>query len=99
MILDEDVRFFESALASLPDPYAPIMQDMLLHQMTWDSLEVKYNVCWMTLTRYRKKALADLSFLYDRHEQDRAGMQDKEESVSCTSLFLIEKKAYQRRKR
>lgn len=72
MILDEDVRFFESALASLPDPYAPIMQDMLLHQMTWDSLEVKYNVCRMTLTRYRKKALADLSFLFDRHEQDMA---------------------------
>lgn len=68
-ILNEQVVFFEYALASLPQPHADIMQDMFLHQMTWDALEGKYNVCRMTLTRYRKKALADLSLVYDRHEQ------------------------------
>lgn len=69
-ILNDQVVFFENALASLPKPYCDIMQDMILHQMTWDALAAKHSVCRMTLNRYRKKALADLSLLYDRHEQE-----------------------------
>jgi len=72
MILNDDIVFFENALAALPSPYSEIMQDMILHQVVWDALEVKYSVCRMTLNRYRKKALNDLSQLYDHHEQETA---------------------------
>ena len=65
--LEADISFFENALASLPAPLMGIMQDMVLGQVTWDALEFKYNVCRMTLSRYRKKALDKLSLLYDRY--------------------------------
>jgi len=66
-ILDAEVTFFESALASLPEPIGSVLQDMYLHRVLWDVLEVKYSVCRMTLSRYRKKALDKLSLLYDRY--------------------------------
>lgn len=66
-ILNDEIVFFENALASLPEPIAGIMQDMILRQVVWDALEVKYSVCRMTLSRYRKKALDKLSKLYDRY--------------------------------
>ena len=67
--LNQDIVFFENALIALPEPLASIMQDLTLHQVTWDALEFKYSVSRMTLSRYRKKALDKLSLLYDRYNQ------------------------------
>ena len=65
--LENDIVFFESALASLPAPLADMMQDMYIHHVVWDALEDKYRVCRMTLNRYRNKALEMLSRMYDRY--------------------------------
>ena len=68
--LNNEIVFFEMALASLPEPHASIMQDIVLRQVTLDALEFKYHVCRMTLSRYKKKALDQLSLLYDRYMFD-----------------------------
>jgi hypothetical protein len=65
--LNNEIVFFESAVASLPKPNASIMQDMVIRQTTWDELVFKYSISRMTLSRYRMKALEQLSLLYDRY--------------------------------
>lgn len=65
--LNNEIVFFEMALASLAEPYASIMQDIVIHQRKREELALKYSVSRMTLSRYQRKALDQLSLLYDRY--------------------------------
>lgn len=67
--LDSDICFFESALDTLPDKLSEVMKDLILHEMTWDTLMVKYHVCRTMIAKYRKQAIARLSEIYDQNDQ------------------------------
>jgi len=68
--LDEEIKFFESSLDSISESFRSLMKDMLLKGCTWDYLEGAYHVCRMTIMRYRKKALAELSEIYDKRDKE-----------------------------
>lgn len=48
------------------------MRDMVVEEMPWRELERKYHVSHAMIGKYRKKAVAELSSLYenrDRHSE------------------------------
>ena len=67
--LAEDLRFFEAAIRALNPLYAELMVDMVLNRMHWDDLALKYHVCRMSISRYRKRAIIELVQLYSEHEK------------------------------
>ena len=71
MKLDEEIRFFESALKSLNGVLADMMWDLIINEETWDFLGVEYNVCRSTIANYRRKAIRELDKLYEKNEKDR----------------------------
>lgn len=70
LALSEEIRFFESAVKSLPDRMGEIMQDMIFNQTSWDDLAEKYYVSRRTIGRYRQKAIEELTVLYEKHEEE-----------------------------
>lgn len=69
-LLADELRFFEAAIRTLSPLYCAMMTDMVLNQMSWDELEGKYHVCRMSISRYRKRAIAELDGLYAERNQD-----------------------------
>lgn len=68
----EELDFFEHGIHSLDGILPDIITDMLLGEMRWDDIQKKYNISRMMITRYRKRALAELQHLYDVREQQVA---------------------------
>lgn len=71
-LLTDELRVFESSIRTLNPLYAAIVEDMVLGQMRWDDLEQKYHVCRMSLSRYRKRAVAEMAALYTELDKDMA---------------------------
>lgn len=70
--MKENVDFFEYAIRQLSGRLPEIMRDMVVEEMSWRELEGKYNVSHAMIGKYRKKAVAELSSLYenrDRHSE------------------------------
>lgn len=72
LLLSEEVRFFESALASLPGSLAGVMRDLVLEGMTYDAIAEKYFVSRTMVIKYRKRALTELDKLYAAHDAEVA---------------------------
>jgi hypothetical protein len=72
VLLTEELRFFESAVRSLPDSLADFTSDLVFEHMTWDALESRYHVSRFTVKTYRKKAIAELERLYAAHDAEVA---------------------------
>ena len=72
LLLSEELRFFESALSSLPGKLSGIMKDMVLDGMTYDSLAAKYFVSRTMVVKYRKRAIVELDRLYTVHDAEVA---------------------------
>ncbi|MDY2990616.1 MAG: hypothetical protein SOR91_03985 [Hornefia butyriciproducens] len=68
--LDEEVRFFESALKSLPDELSDVMTDMIIYRYTWDSLCSIYHVSRTMIAKYRRKAIRELEDMYQQREKE-----------------------------
>ena len=64
LLLSEELRFFESAIGSLPGGLSEIIHDMVIEQLTWDTIEGKFHIARSTVSLYRKKAIAELDRLY-----------------------------------
>lgn len=65
---DEEIKFFETSIDALSEPRRSVMRDMLLNGYTWDYLQEAYHVARQTISRYRTKALAEMSAFYDLRE-------------------------------
>lgn len=65
----EEIREFEAALESLPEPLAGVMRDMIIQQHTWDTLASDHHVCRAMISKYRKKAITLLSEIYDQNDR------------------------------
>ena len=68
--VDEEIKFFESSLDALPEQLSRLMKDMIVDGITWDTLEVTHHIGRTTIHRYRRKAIAILDSIYERHEQE-----------------------------
>ena len=68
--LAEEVRFFESALKSLPDELSDVMTDMIIYRYTWDSLCSIYHVSRTMIAKYRRKAIRELEEMYCQRERE-----------------------------
>lgn len=66
--MNEEINFLEASIEALYEPLRSVMKDMLLNGHTWDYLEEAYHVSRTTISRYRKKALAEMSAFYDLRE-------------------------------
>jgi len=71
-ILNEELQFLESALGSLSKKLPDIMRDMVIGQMTWDSLSDKYFVSRRMIGKYRRKAIEELDVLYEHRDKETA---------------------------
>lgn len=72
LALEEEIDFFHSALRSLPPELAPLMWDLSVERLTWDTVEAKHHVCRATIGKYRKKAICELDALYAVHDKEMA---------------------------
>lgn len=66
MDLEEEIRFLESAIKSLSGILPDFMTDMVMGGKTWDELCDIYHVSRTMVSKYRKKAIAELDVLYEK---------------------------------
>lgn len=69
MYLTSEIRNFESALDTLPERQAAIMKDMIVGGVTWDALCVIHHLSRTMIAKYRRRAIARLSEIYDQNEK------------------------------
>ena len=65
----EKVDFFEYAIRQLSGRLPEIMRDMVVEEMPWRGLERKYHVSHAMIGKYRKKAVAEFSSLYENRNR------------------------------
>lgn len=70
--LEEELDFFRSSLRSLSPEYAAMMWDLVIEGMTWDSVEAAHHISRYSISKYRKKAIAELDALYAVHDREMA---------------------------
>jgi len=70
MSLNNEIIFFEAALASLTGKLPAIMRDLVVERMTWDEAAEKYFVSSRMIGKYRKKATRELDALYEMHDAE-----------------------------
>ena len=71
-MLNEELQFLESALGSLSGKLPDIMRDIVIGQMTWDTLSDKYFVSRRMIGKYRRKAIEELDALYEHRDKETA---------------------------
>lgn len=65
----EEVEFFEYAVSQLSGRLPEVIRDMVMEGLPWRILANKYNVSHAMIGKYRKKAAAELSSLYESRER------------------------------
>lgn len=65
----DDIDFFEFAIGQLSGKLPEIIRDMVIGQMTWRELSGKYDVSETMIAKYRKKAISELTAVYQLREQ------------------------------
>jgi len=69
-----ELAMFESALDALPESLREVAKALALGEESWDLIAERHYISRTTLAHYRKRALAMLSAVYDRH--DRAEIEE-----------------------
>lgn len=67
--LKEQTDFFEYAVEQLSGKLADVIRDMVMEKMTWRELAYKYDVSETMIAKYRKKAISELTAVYQLREQ------------------------------
>lgn len=67
--VSEEVAFFESSVAALPDILPNLVMDMIEKTETWDDLMYKYSIGRSTISKYRKRAIALLEEVYELRDR------------------------------
>lgn len=65
----DDMEFFEYAIRQLSGRLPEIIRDMVIEQLTWRELSGKYDVSETMIAKYRKKAISELTAVYQLREQ------------------------------
>lgn len=69
MCLTSEIQNFETALDTLPERQSAIMRDMIVGGVTWDALCVIHHISRTMIAKYRRRAIARLSEIYDQNEK------------------------------
>lgn len=67
--LKEQTDFFEYAVEQLSGRLSEVIRDMVMEKMTWRELAYKYDVSETMIAKYRKKAISELTAVYQLREQ------------------------------
>lgn len=67
--LKEQTDFFEYAVEQLSGKLADVIRDMVMEKKTWRELAYKYDVSETMIAKYRKKAISELTAVYQLREQ------------------------------
>ena len=67
--LKEQTDFFEYAVEQLSGKLADVIRDMVMEKKTWRELAYKYDVSETMIAKYRKKAISELTAIYQLREQ------------------------------
>ena len=67
--LKEQSDFFEYAVEQLSGKLADVIRDMVMEKKTWRELAYKYDVSETMIAKYRKKAISELTAVYQLREQ------------------------------
>lgn len=67
--LKEQPDFFEYAVEQLSGRLPEVIRDMVMEKMTWRELAYKYDVSETMIAKYRKKAISELTVVYQLREQ------------------------------
>lgn len=67
--LKEQTDFFEYAVEQLSGRLPEVIRDMVMEKMTWRELAYKYDVSETMIAKYRKKAISELTVVYQLREQ------------------------------
>lgn len=62
--LNQELHFFELAVRQLPDDLAAFVTDLVMVSESWDNLMVKYHISRSTISRWKQKAIKELSMIY-----------------------------------
>lgn len=65
----DDIEFFEFGIGQLSGKLPEIIRDMVIEQLTWRELSGKYDVSETMIAKYRKKAISELTAIYQLREQ------------------------------
>lgn len=68
-VISGDMEFFEYAIGQLSGKLPEVIWDMVIEQMTWRELSGKYDVSETMIAKYRKKAISELTVIYQLREQ------------------------------
>ena len=68
--VEAELDFFHACLSSISPDLVPFMHDLVVERMTWDSLEAKYHISRFTVSKYRRRAIAELDALYADHDRE-----------------------------
>lgn len=63
--LEEKISFFEYALLQLSGELSGIMMDFIIKKYSWDEVIDKYHTSRAMVSRYRKKAVEELKWIYE----------------------------------
>lgn len=66
--LTEELRFFESAVLSLPGIQGKVFQTLVFEQATWEQAAEKFYISRRTVGNYRAKAIEELTKMYENRE-------------------------------
>ena len=58
----EELKFFEHSVASLDGILPELVMDLVRGELTWETMEQKYNVSHAMIGKYRKAAMKELDF-------------------------------------
>lgn len=65
----EELKFFEHSVASLDGILPELVMDLVRGELTWETMEQKYNVSHAMIGKYRKTAMKELDFLYELRDK------------------------------
>jgi len=60
-----ELEVFEYCITLLEPKLAEVLTDMVINRMSWEDLKTKYNISQTTLARYRKKAVREITNMFE----------------------------------
>lgn len=67
--VSEEVAFFENSVAALPGNLSGVIQDLVMGELTWENIAMKYHVTTAMIAKYKKKALRELEAVYELRDR------------------------------
>jgi len=64
-----EIDFLEFSLYGLNGILAEVMTDMIIERMSWDCMAAKYHVTKQMISKYRRKAIRELSAIYESRDK------------------------------